>query len=68
MTTKNVKLDKKAYFVEKFSHIKNKWKFLTQFNGVSKQNPPSSIIHNGTQHNSPKIIAELANNFFLTKF
>ena len=67
ITTKNVKLDKKAFFTDKFSHFKNKWKLLTQFNGVNKQHPPTSITQNGIQYNSPKIIAELANNFIFYK-
>ena len=66
-TTKEVKEDKKSFFKKQFLHHKKKWQLIKELNGNCKKNSPDSILHNGTEHTSPKQIAQLANEFFINK-
>ena len=42
------------YIKNRFMHYKDKWKCIKEYNGNSKTNPPSTLIHEGTSITSPK--------------
>ena len=65
---KKIKEAKINYYNQAFESNNNKWKTLKNINNTNKQTPPNMIINNGKQITSPKIIANIANNYFIEKF
>ena len=55
------------YIKNRFMHYKDKWKCIKEYNGNSKTNPPSTLIHEGTSITSPKKMSNIMNNFFIEK-
>ena len=53
----------KGYFKNK----NNSWKFLKNFNGNSKTQPPNNLTVDGKAVTSPKELATISNNFFINK-
>ena len=63
----SVKAKEKEYNQSQFSNNKYQWKFLQKFTNKSKQTPPSNITVHGINYSSPKILANLCNDFFIEK-
>ena len=64
---KKIKEAKTNYYKEKFENNNNKWKTLKNINNTNKQTPPNIINNNGKLISSPKLIANIANNYFIEK-
>ena len=64
---KNIKKVKREYIKNNLTRGKNKWKTVKKFNNQEKSVPPNSIIQNGKIHTSPRDIANIANNYFISK-
>ena len=62
-----VKTKEKEYYQTQFSNNKYQWIFLQNFTNKSKQNPPNSITIQGINYTSPKVLANLCNDFFIEK-
>ena len=58
---------KKIYFDNKFDNNNDKWKTLRDVTGNNKTKTPKTIIHNGNPVVSPQKIANIANEFFISK-
>ena len=58
---------KTKYIKDKMVDTKNNWKFLKQYNKCKKSRPPDRLNCNGKMLSSPKELANIANNFFISK-
>ena len=67
LTQKNIKNKKREYLQEKFSTLKDKWKFLKKYTNSNKQAPPDKINLHGEIITSPRILAQITNEFFIKK-
>ena len=66
-TQKNIDKAKKEYTIDRLNKQNDKWKTVKTINKTDNQQPPDKIIHNNTCITSPKQIAQIANDFFITK-
>ena len=57
----------KEYLEEKFNSQGDQWKFLKKYNDNVTAHPPNNILYNGEYHTSPRSIANLSNNYFISK-
>ena len=68
LLNKEIKIVKKQYIKSKMTeHYKN-LKFLKNHNKIEKCNSPDKILYNQVMIYSPKVIANIANNFCLFPF
>ena len=58
---------KRAYLGKRLDDPKKGWKEIKQFNGLNKATTPSRISHEGSIVTSPKLIADIANKFYINK-
>ena len=66
-TTRKIKKTKTEYLKHNFKNKNNQWKFLKNFNGNSKTQPPNNLTVDGKAVTSPKELATISNNFFINK-
>ena len=62
-----IKKLKSKYLKSKLTEKNNNWKFLKSYNKQEKSAPPSTLSVRGYIFNKPRDIANLMNNFFISK-
>ena len=65
--SKKINKQKTKYIKDKMVDTKNNWKFLKQYNKCKKSRPPDRLNCNGKMLSIPKELANIANNFFISK-
>ena len=64
---KQIKIVKTKYIKHKMTEKHKNWKFLNTYNKQQKCNPPDKLLFNQVVKYSPREIANIANNFFISK-
>ena len=64
---KEIKRLKSVYLKSKLTEKNYNWKFIKKYNKQEKSTPPGSLIVNGTYVTSPRQMANIANNFLISK-